>query len=358
MVRGWGDGKQHRARSITRRSNVSSGIPDAGPPEGIPRNFTGHKVLAEYGAFQVRERYLVLPDGTESSHWPYIMIQLPSATHPGALEWRPVFPAGRYKRGLAHVLRRIRVFLNDQRGHIATLRDEQAQLQASLEAWESAGSRADMPAFEDKSASWVVEALRGFGAHIAWMEERYHRVEQAWRALEAQHPEIDLGPRETTRDADPELTQELVEWSQRMKWWLPSSEAERNRWSQMRAGRVVAQYGRLTVHECIDDAPTEHRTRGPWFIIGLVTPQGSEFSWIPAALGKAPIAEGSGRDDTRRAIRMWLQLLRQDMLRGRGALEETQDTALAEHISTGLLAREEQFTAIEAALRETEALPE
>lgn len=80
--------------------------------------------------------------------------------------------------------------------------------------------------------------------------------------------------------------------------------------------------------------------------------------WIPTSAAWVPVTRGSGREETLRAMTRWLQLLREDMLRGRQELENAQDATLIERLTSGLLAREEQFAVIEEALREAEALPE
>ncbi|HEX9057483.1 MAG TPA: hypothetical protein VF818_08100 [Ktedonobacterales bacterium] len=334
-----------------------SGADSGDGPRGLPRRVIG-KVLAEYGPFQVREDYLVLPDGTETTHWPTIVFLLPSQSDPAKLEWTPLYPAGRYRRGLVRVLRGIRVFLNGRRELIGKKRADYTMLQGGLEAWQQAGSHEDIPAFEDYPASWVVSTLEALGPDIDRMDRDFRQVEQALLTLEAEHPEIDLGPIEATRDADPELTEELREWSRRKHWWVSSPEPVGSPRAQPKAGSAVARYGRFTVHEWVDGSRSENERRGPCFIISLLTTQGAELVWIPTSAAWVPVTRGSGREETLRAMTRWLQLLREDMLRGRQELENAQDATLIERLTSGLLAREEQFAVIEEALREAEALPE
>lgn len=68
----------------------------------------------------------------------------------------------------------------------------------------------------------------------------------------------------------------------------------------------------------------------------------------------APTTETTERATTLANIVTWLEGLREDIARGKQALEETSDADLAARIRAGLDERKAQYTQVEAALHELE----
>lgn len=151
------------------------------------------RTLAEYGSFQVRELSYIFASGR--------VIRLGELVFDHPLEDEADQQVSNSKIAIAvlplerntvpHVLRYIRIWLNARRRTYLEWQEllNQQQVQGTP--------------FED-GREWTPDEIADENKALQAELRRYHIVEDTLLELEAEHPELDLGPIEDTIDPDPD----------------------------------------------------------------------------------------------------------------------------------------------------------
>jgi len=151
-------------------------------------------VLVTYGAFSIRERWLLVEGVQQLRAGEILLEQDPTALLLEETEAIiSVAPISLRTTDLAIVVRWARIYVNGRRSTLAIHRRDLDLEQQSADAEEDEDNIAEL-------AAWVAE-----------FERTTELVAQALQELEAAHPELDLEPFEETIDPDPEFTATILQ---------------------------------------------------------------------------------------------------------------------------------------------------